>query len=121
MFTRAAQPGPAAPAKPSAPPAKHGAPMHKGGHAPVDHKGAIQKMHPEHVHRLVQDAHAGKFGPEAQKTAQMAMQPQQGQPMNDGDQDNQQQPQARAASIFGNGAPAAPAAPAGPPSRASMF
>jgi hypothetical protein len=61
----------------SKPPAKHMPPAktepHKGG-APVDHKAAIEKMHPEHVHKLVQDAHAGKFGPEAQKTAQSAMQ-----------------------------------------------
>lgn len=47
-------------------------PIHSG--APVDHKKEIERMHPEQVHRLVQDAHAGKFGPEAQKTAQQAMQ-----------------------------------------------
>lgn len=46
----------------------------KGGDPPADHKSAVAKMHPEHVHKLVQDAHAGKFGPEAQKTAQAAMQ-----------------------------------------------
>lgn len=47
----------------------------KGGDPPAhDHKAAVAKMHPEHVHKLVQDAHAGKFGPEAQRTAQAAMQ-----------------------------------------------
>jgi len=50
----------------------------KGGDPPPahDHKAAVAKMHPEHVHKLVQDAHAGKFGPEAQRTAQAAMQSQ---------------------------------------------
>lgn len=37
-------------------------------------KAAVAKMHPEHVHRLVKDAHDGKFGPDAQKAAQQAMQ-----------------------------------------------
>lgn len=63
----------------SKPPAKQNPPAktepHKGG-APVDHKAAIEKMHPEHLHKLVQDAHAGKFGQQAQQTAQQAMQPQ---------------------------------------------
>jgi len=40
-----------------------------------DHKAAIAKMHPEHLHQLVKDAHAGKFGPQAQQSAQQAMQP----------------------------------------------
>lgn len=44
--------------------------------ATPDHKAAVQKMQPQHVHKLVQDAHDGKFGPDAQKTAQQAMQPQ---------------------------------------------
>ena len=53
----------------------------KGGDPPAgDHKAAIAKMHPEHLHKLVQDAHAGKFGPEAQQSAQQAMQPQQAAP-----------------------------------------
>src|ERR1700758_4752687 len=46
----------------------------KGGDPPADHKAAVAKMHPEHVHKLVKAAHEGKFGPEAQKQAQQAMQ-----------------------------------------------
>lgn len=101
MFTKV-QPGtadgkPAAPAKapqhkPNTPPAKHADPA-KGG-APVNHKAEIDKMHPQHLHQLVNDAHAGKFGPEAQKTAQQAMQapPQQGAPGEQG-ADAEQAPQ----------------------------
>lgn len=40
---------------------------------PSGHKAAVSKMHPEHVHHLVREAHAGKYGPEAQKAAQKAM------------------------------------------------
>jgi hypothetical protein len=57
------------------------------GYGSADHKAAIAKMHPEHVHRLVQDAHAGKYGPEAQKAAQSAMQ--QAPAQQDTDQDGQ--------------------------------
>jgi hypothetical protein len=76
-----------------------------------DHKAAVAKMHPEHVHKLVKMAHEGKFGQQAQQVAQQAMQPggndgQQGQapseaqaqkpPMGSsifsGDGDDQQQP-----------------------------
>ena len=39
-----------------------------------DAAAAIQQMHPQHVHTLVQNARAGKYGPDAQKTAQQAMQ-----------------------------------------------
>jgi hypothetical protein len=74
----------------------HGAPQ-KGG--AVDHKAAIEKMHPEHLHRLVQDAHAGKFGQQAQQTAQQAMQ---GAPAQ-------------------QGAPGQEAPEAGKPNYASMF
>lgn len=46
----------------------------KDGDPPAqDHKAAVAKMHPEHVHHLVKAAHEGKFGPEAQKMAQSAM------------------------------------------------
>lgn len=38
----------------------------------ADHRAAVEKMHPEHVHRLVQAAKDGKFGPEAQKKAHAA-------------------------------------------------
>jgi len=53
-------------------PAKHG----------TNHKAEIDKMNPEHLHNLVKAAHSGKFGPEAQRHAQQAMQaaPQQGAP-----------------------------------------
>ena len=97
----------------------------KGGDPPLgDHKAAVAKMHPEHVHKLVQDAHAGKFGPEAQKTAQSAMQPQGGmQPQGDGDADDTgSAPGGKDySSIFSGGSSPAAAAPAAPPSRASMF
>lgn len=46
----------------------------KPGMGAMDHKAAIAKMHPEHVHKLVQMAHEGKMGPEAQGMAQKAMQ-----------------------------------------------
>lgn len=91
------------------------------GPAKVDHRAAVAKMHPEHVHKLVTDAHAGKFGPQAQQTAQQAMQPQappEGAP--DGDADDQQQaPQRNMSSIFGGGS--SQPAPAAPASRGSMF
>lgn len=109
MFTRV-QPGvadgkPAAPAKapmhkPMAPPAKTA----PAGAQPEDHKGAIQKMHPEHLHRLVKDAHAGKFGPEAQKSAQQAMQG--GAPQGPGAPQEGEQPegaQPNYAGMFGGG------------------
>lgn len=35
---------------------------------------AVQKMHPVHVHAIIMDAHSGKYGPDAQKAAQQAMQ-----------------------------------------------
>ena len=54
----------------AAPPAKE-APVNLG-----DHKAAVAKMNPQHVHQLVQDAHAGKYGPQAQQIAQRATAPQ---------------------------------------------
>jgi hypothetical protein len=62
---------------------------HKGGagdpHSKA--KAAIAKAHPVHLHRLMQDAHAGKFGSQAQQTAQQAMQGGGGDPMAQGDAD----------------------------------
>ena len=45
-----------------------------------DHKAMIAKMHPEHLHKLVQAAHAGQYGPEAKQMASQAMQGAQGTP-----------------------------------------
>ena len=94
----------------------------KGGE---DHKAAVAKMAPEHVHKLVQDAHAGKFGPDAQKTAQSAMQPAQGAmtpQQGDGDSDEMDAPAGKDySSIFSGASSPAAAAPAPPASRASMF
>lgn len=41
--------------------------------AGMDHKAAIAKMHPEHLHAMVQHAMSGKAGPEMQQMAQKAM------------------------------------------------
>lgn len=38
------------------------------------HKAAIAKMHPEHLHKMVEHAMSGKAGPEMQHMAQQAMQ-----------------------------------------------
>jgi hypothetical protein len=90
-----------------------------GGDPPVDHKAAVAKMHPEHVHKLVQDAHAGKYGPQAQQAAQSAMQPQQGDA--GGDPNAVPPAQTGKGSMFssGSGPAAAPAEP--PASRGSIF
>lgn len=56
--------------------ALHSADKSKHGDKPEDHKAAVSKMNPEHVHKLVQDAHAGKYGPQAQQIAQQATEPQ---------------------------------------------
>lgn len=73
----------------------------KDGQAPVDHKAAVAKMHPQHVHDLVKRAHAGEFGPEAQKSAQQAMQAAPGQ---QGEQQTEQPAQPNYAGMFGGGA-----------------
>jgi hypothetical protein len=79
----------------------------------TDHKAAIAKMHPEHLHRMVQDAHAGKFGPEAQQAAQQAMQGPAAQP---------EGPEAAPRSSMFSGEPDGDEqAPAAPMSRGSMF
>lgn len=92
--------------------------MHKGG---MDHKAAASKMHPEHVHKLVQDAHAGKFGPQAQQVAQQAMQPQAAPagPQGEPDGDEGASPARDYGSIF-SGQGGAPAQ-AVPQSKGSMF
>ena len=71
-------------------------------HGAMDHKAAVAKMNPEHVHKMVQHAMSGKAGPEMQQMAQQAMQgpaehqepdmddmPMKGgNPFSDGDADN---------------------------------
>ena len=66
------------------------------------HKAAVAKMHPEHLHKMVEHAMSGKAGPEMQHMAQQAMQgPMEhqepdmddmpmkgGNPFSDGDADN---------------------------------
>lgn len=41
--------------------------------AKMDHKAAVAKMNPEHVHKMVQHAMTGKAGPEMQQMAHSAM------------------------------------------------
>jgi hypothetical protein len=82
----------------------------KGGQ--MDHRAAVAKMHPEHVHKVMQAAHDGKYGPEAQEHAKAAMAPQ--------DQPQQEQPMQPKRSIFDDDDESSPA-PQAPPSRASMF
>lgn len=86
---------------------------------PSDHKAAVAKMHPEHVHKLVQDAHAGKYGPQAQQVAQQATQPQA-----DSSTSGPSSGGTEYSSIFSGGSsPAAGSAPAAsaPANRAAMF
>lgn len=88
---------------------------HSGG---MDHKAAIAKMHPEHLHKMVQHAMTGKAGPEMQQMAQKAMQPQ--MPQGEG----QQAPPMRSSPFSDNDGDeggGGSMAPAGPPSRSSMF
>ena len=78
----------------------------KGGDP--DHKAAVGKMHPKHLHDLVEHARSGKAGPEAKKMADMAMQPQQ--------QDAPQQGGKDYSSMFSGGpAPQAPPQSSGNP------
>jgi hypothetical protein len=51
---------------------EHNATAAHGGHH-QGHKAAVARMNPEHLHRLVQEAHAGKYGPEAQQCAGQCM------------------------------------------------
>jgi hypothetical protein len=93
----------------------------KGGD-PAGHKAAVAKMHPEHVHKLVQDAHAGKYGPQAQQAAQSAMQPQGAmQPQSDNDMDDNPAAPAKSSMFSSGGGAPAPAPTAPPAGRASMF
>lgn len=80
----------------------------KGGDPPTDHKAAVAKMHPEHVHKLVKAAHEGKFGPEAQKAAHAAMsqpsaQQQQNPFASDDDGDEEGSPASASAIFAGRG------------------
>ena len=70
---------------------------------PVDHKAAVSQMHPQHVHQLVQDAHAGKYGPDAQKAAQSAMGG--AKPAPPANHGMQMKPKVGASNIFGRTAP----------------
>ena len=45
-----------------------------GGQGGMDHKAAIAKMNPEHLHKMVEHAASGNAGPEMQQMAQQAMQ-----------------------------------------------
>ena len=82
----------------------------------TDHKAAIAKMHPEHLHRLVQHAASGKAGPEMQQMAQQAMQgpaqepdgdegmqPRSSMFSGDNDQDDQQPAPVSRGSMFSGG------------------
>ena len=91
----------------------------KGGSdgKPEDHKAAVAKMHPEHVHRMVTEAAAGNHGPAMQQMGAKAMQPQMAQ--GDGEQ---QAPQKSSPFSDNDGDEGGGSmAPAGPPSRSSMF
>lgn len=85
----------------------------KPGMSPAgDHKAAISKMHPEHLHKLVQAAHSGQYGPEAKQMASQAMQAPAGM-----QQDAQQPPMAAKSNPFadaGDEEGPQPAAPGGP-------
>lgn len=105
--------------------ALHTADKSKGGE---DHKAAIAKMHPEHLHKMVKAAHAGEYGQKAQQMAQQAMQGQgtgaPGEPgaaPQDGEQDQAQGGGRDYMGMFGSGGGAPEEQPAGPPNRASMF
>lgn len=83
-----------------------------------DHKAAVAKMNPEHLHKLVQHAASGKAGPEMQQMAQQAMQgpaehqepdgdeqmpPRRSMFAGDNDQDDQPQPPASSGNPFAGG------------------
>lgn len=86
-------------------------------HHAEDHKAAVAKMHPEHVHRLVQDAHDGKYGPEAQTAAKAAMQ----QPsQEDTDQDGDSA-QPNYADMYSANGPAEDEDQQGPETASSIF
>lgn len=92
----------------------------KGKHG-MDHKAAIAKMHPEHLHKMVQAAHAGEYGAKAQQMAQQAMQGQGSAP--GASMEGQQEPAEGGRDymgMFGSGG-GQQDAPAPPPDKASMF
>lgn len=84
-----------------------------------DHKAALAKMRPEHVHKLVKMAHEGKFGQQAQQVAQQAMQPGGSDGQSQAPAQAQTQKPAMGSSIFSNDD--AQQQPAGPVSGASIF
>lgn len=92
-------------------------------HGGEDHKAAIAKMHPKHLHEMVKAAHAGKYGPEAKQMAQQAMQGQSGAPMDGPGEEAQEQGGGKDyAGMFGLGSGGAQQdEPPPPPDRASMF
>lgn len=89
------------------------------GDAHAKAKAAVAKMHPTHVHKLIQDAHSGKFGPEAQQTAQQAMQG--GSPAETGDAPAQDAPDYSSMFSGRSSAPAQPAQQSQPGDYSSMF
>ena len=82
-----------------------------GGDSESEHRVAIAKMHPAKLHQHMQDAMAGKHGPEAQRSAQQVMQPAQAGPAEapagkspfSGDNDQDDQPQASGGNPFAGG------------------
>lgn len=99
---------------------------HKKGGMGEDHKAAIAKMHPEHLHKMVMAAHSGEYGPKAQQMAQQAMQGQSSAPGMAPAQDGEQQDTGATggrdyASMFGGGGGMQDEKPAAAPNRASMF
>jgi hypothetical protein len=80
----------------------------KGGDDPQrEHRVAVAKMHPKHVHDLVKHAMTGKAGPEAKQMASQATQQ---------DPDSQAPPQSGGKDYSGMFAGGGSPAPAAPPS-----
>jgi hypothetical protein len=81
------------------------------GDPDAEHRVAVAKMHPAKLHQHMQDAMAGKHGPEAQRSAQQVMAPGQGaQPTApagkspfSGDNDADDQPQSSGGNPFAGG------------------
>lgn len=61
------------------------------------HKAAVAKMHPEHIHKMVEHAMSGKAGPEMKQMAQQAMHGPAPQ------QDSTEQPMSKGRSPFSDG------------------
>lgn len=103
----------------SRPRSHHSAPHHSPPAS--DHQAAIAKMHPEHLHRLVQEAHAGKYGPQAQQTAQQAMEAPAAPAGPQGPPQGQPAVPPRGAMFGGGGMGEPDQDDMGPPNRAAMF